>query len=150
MTRYNVGDRFTVRPDLFPRGCHGVVYVVTSVPKGSRGVNYTGAPADGVGRGVRAPEYAMRPYVEGEQPEPEPSPLATLAAMPDVGALVTVKSDAPTRSVPKGPLYIVLGAARNHIDAVRLVRLGGDGGRYYTRVPVAWLTVIDPTTVRVA
>lgn len=138
--KFKVGDRFTVDPATFPPMTHGVVYVVESVPRGRAGVNYVGRPESGSGRGVRAPEHAMTAYVEGETPTP---PSLTFTAPPCVGTLVKVKADAPTRNIPKEALFVVLGEARNHPDAVRLVKLGGDEGRYFTRVPVAWVDVVD-------
>ena len=147
MPEFAVGDKFTVDPDAgFPASCIGVVYAVTHVPTGKRQINYQGTPVDGRGRGVRAPEWTMRRYVEGETPLP--SRAEAYVPPPTAGALVRIKPDAPSTSVPKGVLFVVMGPARNHLDAVKLVRLGGDGGRYWPRVPNAWLDVLDASRVR--
>lgn len=149
MSGFKIGDLFTVDPTLFPTQCHGVVYRVESLPKGAKGVNYKGVPADGGGRGVRAPEYAMRRY-EGPTDPKITNTTSMIVPSPPVGALVRVKDDAPSVHLERGGLYVVLGDARNSFTAVRLARLGGDHGRYFPKIPVAWLDVVDPSHVKVA
>lgn len=152
-TTYKVGDLFTIEESLYPASCHGVVYRVTKRPAGSKGVNYTGEPVqwdDTIKRwvgpipgrkGVRAPTYAMHPH----DPDQHSLTSEPFVALPERAALVQFKPG-PGH---KDGLFVVTGYPRNVTNAVQLTRLGGDGGRYWKSVPVAWLDVIAPERVTV-
>lgn len=138
--KFQVGDLFTVDPALYPAQCHGVVYRVESLPKGANGVNYKGLPVDGSGRGVRAPEYAMRPHDPNEQQQERPKYLP----LPEIAAVVRVNG---VRGINPSDLYVVTGYPSNRMNAVRLMRLGGEGGRYWKAIPVSALEVVDPDRI---
>lgn len=141
---FAIGDEVTADPALFGAWVAGIVYVIEKVPTGARGVNYVAKPkGNPTGRGVRCPAYALRPY--------DPTAPAATATMipymptPEMGAVVTV---ADLRDEKDGALFVVLGDAKKP-NAVRLVRLGGDNGRYYPAIPVSRVTVVDPARITV-
>lgn len=139
------GDEVTADPALFGPGVAGIVYVIEKVPTGARGVNYVARPkGNPTGRGVRAPGYALRPYDPAT--DPAPRPVIECLPTPTLGSVVTVTG---MRQEADGTLFVVLGDAKKP-NAVRLVRLGGDNGRYYPSIHVSRLTVVDPATIRLA
>lgn len=143
--KFKVGDLFTVDPALYPAQCHGVVYRVESLPKGAKGVNYVGKPADGEGRGVRAPEYAMRPH-DASAPAPEPTIGRPYVPLPEIATIVRVHG---IRNIDPHDLYVVTGYPQRRVDAVRLIKVGGENGRYWKAVPLTALEVIEPSRIKV-
>lgn len=139
---FAIGDEVTADPALFGAGVAGIVYVIAKVPVGARGVNYVARPkGNPTGRGVKGPAYALRPY--------DPTAPAAAATVipyiptPEMGTVVTVTG---LRDEKDGALFVVLGDAKKP-NAVRLVRLGGDNGRYYPAIPVTRVTVVDPARI---
>lgn len=158
MSEFQTGDLFTVDPALYPAACHGQVYQVIKVPTGARQVNYTGKPVRKVGDtwelmpapGVKARAENMTKVDRDTEPAPysDGARVATVVEykpLPDVGALVRI---GPSHGNLPAGLFVVLGDSRKP-NAVRLAKLGGDGGRYWPSVPVDWCTVIDPARVRI-
>lgn len=142
---YVVGDLVKPAPNAgWPQHMLNQVFVVEKVPAGARGVNYTVKPQNGVGRGARGPEDAFVPY-DPDAPAPlvEEMPYIPL---PDIGTLCRVK---PTVRGPEpGALYVVTGYPQKRIDAVRLVKLGGENGRYWRAIPLTAIEIIDPARLR--
>jgi hypothetical protein len=141
MTRtFQVNDEVTVVGD---RGRFPGVYVITKVPVGARGVNYTAKPKnDPTGRGLRAEGQFFTAHIPGA--EPVRAVLRPYVPAPSTGAVITISG---IRKIDPTTLYVVLGEGRGRDNGVRAARLGGDGGRYYTSIPVANVTVVDPTTL---
>lgn len=46
-------------------------------------------------------------------------------------------------------MYVVLGEGRE-LNRWKIVKLGGDNGRYWPKVPREFLTVVDPATLTLA
>jgi hypothetical protein len=139
---FHPGDRVTISPDagFGPSVDLSAVYVIRTVPRGANGVNYTADPEQG-GRGVRAPGYAFVAF-DGTPPAKH-APIASVPSI-EAGNIVTVKHP----KIAAGQLYVVLGPARK-AGGTKIVKLGGDGGRYWPSMPTRLLTVIDPSTIRV-
>jgi len=148
-TSFNIGDEVTANEQMFGRGTLGVVYVITKVPVGARGINYVAKPKDNpTGRGIRAPFAGMVAHQAGTPaPSVIPIPYEPYVQSPPPGAVVTI---AGVRGVSPTDLMVVLGDSRSVRNAVRLTRIGGDGGRYFKAVPLANLTIVNPSTIRIA
>lgn len=134
------GDLVTADPALFGPSVHGTVFKVTGVPQGARGVNYTAKPVDPEtgeftgGRGLKGRGDSLVAYDPANPPSKHGVPLVLT---PPMGSVVTVR----LRNIDPATLFVVLGDARQ-ANCVKLVRLGGDNGRYYPRVPVSTVTVV--------
>lgn len=139
-TAYKVGDLVTAVPAYWPAHFLGVVFKVTKVPVGARGVNYVVERADGVqGRGLRGPAYAFQPH-DGDAPAKSSYEviLEEIAKTPDVGTVVTVQG---ISKINPETLYVVTAESRKP-GCVRLSKLGGEGSRYWPSIPVAMITVV--------
>jgi hypothetical protein len=139
--RFRVGDRVVVAPDVARAAHRGVVYRVTRLLP----VNIVAEPVDG-GRPIRVNPMHLRPAPDGDSAPPA---TAAVAGVPyeaplDQGTLVTVAG--PGWKQPPGELYVVL--RDNGHGRASIVKLGGNGGRYWTGVSRRLLTVIDPGRVR--
>lgn len=137
---FNTGDLVTLDPAHFP-GLTGRVFQIEKVPAGARGVNYIAQPVDGIGRGVKAPAYCFTAYDPDAPAVPVALPDYTPAPSP--GTVVRVTGIA---KIDPNTLYVVLGEARQ-INHTKLVKMGGDNGRYWPRIPTARLTVLSLTEV---
>ena len=147
-TSFNIGDEVTANETMFGRGTRGIVYVITKVPVGARGVNYVAKPKDNpTGRGIRSPFEGMVAHEAGTPvPSAVPIPYLPYVESPMPGTVVTVTG---LRDVGPTDLMIVLGDSRSARNAVRVTRIGGDGGRYYKAIPIENLTTVDPATIRI-
>lgn len=136
---HKVGDVVVVDETAgFPRNMNGVRYVVTNVPRGARGVNYTVAPCDAdgnriAGRGARGPAYAFVPFDADKASATE----VEYVPNPAIGSIVTPT----TPHTPEG-LYVVIG--ETDAERVRIVPLGGDERGRYWRAYSRRLRVLDP------
>jgi hypothetical protein len=144
---FALGDLVTVKPDMFGSQVSTVqVFKITKVPHGAREVNYVADPHESGGRGVRGPAYAFEPY----DPANPPKPVVGLPWEPpnllDVGTIVRVKG---ARQIDPTVLYVVTGNSRD-LKGNRLVKVGGDGGRYWKSIPTSRCEVIDPSRLYVA
>lgn len=140
---HKVGDLVVPNPSAYPANIHGVVFKIVKLPVGARGVNYVCERADGTGRGLRGPAWALLPHDPAAVPASTvPGRVVTaipILPIPDVGAVVLVKG---VRKIdPKTP-YVVTAESRKP-NCVRLTRLGGEDGRYWPSVPVENVTVIS-------
>lgn len=127
-TTHTVGDIVTPNPDAgWARKMIGTTYIITKVPTGARGVNYTAAPCDAKGnrveamQGLRGPGWALLPY-NADAPQ---ASIPTPVALPPVGSIVAPNGQT---DLPAG-VYTVIG----HTDAtrIRVVQIGDTSGRYY-------------------
>lgn len=141
---YKVGDVVVVDGIGWPAQYRGRAFRITKVPVGARGVNYTAEPVDGSGRGIKAAAYQLLPNGHPTEVNLPPTVLPAYVPLPEVGAVVAVKG---IRNLDAHTLYVVQGAARNHFDAVKLVRLGGEGGRYWPAIPVKNVEVIPVSEI---
>jgi len=135
-----VGDKVTIEPGNYPASVSTTqVFEITKVPRTAREFNYTAVPVGG-GRGVRGPAYVFKPF-DGTVPAPAALPYESPL---DLGVVVRVKG------VPKinpTDLYVVFGTARDLGN--KLVKLGGDGNRYWRSIPTSKCEVVDVATITV-
>lgn len=129
-----VGDYVKIDDELVTRTTRNVVFQVTGIrPSGANSVELT--PCTG-GPLARAD---MSMLVKTDKPTDSPilEPL-------NVGALVTVSGSGWKE--PVGGLYVVV---KVELDGrSKLFPLGGDDrGRYWSKIPRNYLTVIDPSCV---
>jgi hypothetical protein len=96
----------------------------------------------GGGRGVRVKPDVLQPAPTGPAQTASTADVVPYQAPVDAGAIVTVAG--PGWTQPAQQLYVVL---RDKGDHVAIVKLGGDDGRYWPRVPRATLTVVDPNRI---
>lgn len=132
-TQFQIGDIVRLNPDAgWTETSLHVLYEVTKVPSGSRQVNYQVTPLGG-GRGAKGPANAF--LSAGGHIAPS-STYPDYVPAPTMGSVVTT-----TAHGVKPGNYVVLGEARkpNH---VKLVKLGGDNGRYYPAVPTRSCTAV--------
>jgi hypothetical protein len=144
---FKVGDLVTIDPEAYSAGAIRGVYRVRKVPVGN-GYNYTCDSVLG-GRGVKAAPYSMTKF-DGTEADAktwlsdgvrvlDPSEFAL---PPATGTVVTVKG---VRTITEGVPYVVTGESRK--GGAKLVRLGGDNGRYFPHIPVKYLRVLSPVEV---
>jgi hypothetical protein len=134
---YNRNDLVTL-DSLFQRpGDAGKVWKVTKAPTARNQVNYLIEPVNG-GVGLRVKGYMLQPATEAEQAAAK----AIAAAVPlleplHAGQVVTVTGHSKVTPTDR---YVVLGQKAD--DKVKLVKLGGEGGRYWPSIPRTLLTVV--------
>lgn len=141
MNEFKMGDVVTVAPGVFAERVSTMLpYEITKVPTRSNEVNYVATPKGG-GRGVRAPAYAFVKF-EGGYNEAAVQRAVAYEIPLDQGVVVTVNH-------PKlgTHLYVCTGTSRDG-RTNRLVKLGGDGGRYW-RIPTRLCTVVDVELLKV-
>lgn len=139
-TRFQMGDLVTPVPGMFSVAMvNAGPYKITKVPVGPREKNYVAMPVEGNGRGIRAPGYALAPYDNEAPARHADGGLVFL----DVGTVVTVEHP----KFKPADLYVVIGSSRK--GGNRLVKLGGDGGRYWPSIPTTLCTVVDPESITV-
>lgn len=141
---FQIGDLVAVRRDLAVGTQHaGVVYRVTKLPAGARGVNYVLAnESNPTGRGLRA----AADQLEAHDPDATPTTGARVTVfdldttpIPESGSVV--KIEGPGWREDASVLWVVLSESRK--GGVKVTRLGGgSAGRYYPHVPMALVTVI--------
>lgn len=141
---YAVGDLVIPDADQFGGRMTPGVHRITKAPRTAREVNYVTEPVvEGLGRGVRAPAFALLPF-EGTEEEAKnyKAPAATVVAFvptPPAGTIVTVKG---IKKIDPDRLYVVQGPAKK-LNCARLAALGGiEGDRYWPAIPLSALTVI--------
>lgn len=129
------GGRVICDPAQTPPRLHGVVYVIDRFGP----VNAILSRPDG-GRGLKIHPSALlpAPVAGAAVVTTVPLPLPPL----DLGSVVTVASPRWTGGTE---LQVVLA---DYGDTVKLVRLGGNGGRYWPKVPRAWLTPVPADALR--
>lgn len=148
---HKIGDLVTPDPAAYGPGVRGKVYEIVKVPRTAREVNYTARPqGDPNGRGIKGPAWALLPHDPATTTTTATGvtmvPIPVYVPTPEAGTLVRVTG------VPKinpTDLYVVQGDARNAAAAVKIVKLGGEGGRYWPKIPVARLTVIPVSALTV-
>jgi hypothetical protein len=128
----------------------GVVWKVRTQPAGARGVNYTLDNISTPGaRGLKAPEHVLTAFDGTEEDARDPEKIAArqraayvqaFVPAPEVGAVVTV--DNPR--IDARLLFVVMA---DKGDGVKLVRLGGDGGRYYPNIPTKYVTEVPAADI---
>jgi len=122
---FKVGDKVKIRPDVAGR-FYGITFTVDKILPKNVDLSSPHAP-----RGLRTKPHflvpADAPDADVQVPTWEP-PLV-------VGTLVRFKNE----------LYVVL--AQNRNERYRIVKLGGDGGKYYTNVIRSHMDVVDPATL---
>jgi hypothetical protein len=123
-------DLVTVHPAARGKLPADAVYRVVATPGGSR----TKYLVENVADGSRISGHPGA-FVRHEGPAPEAAaPLAPL----QVGAVVRAEAG---HKLDPAALYVVLGTKAD--GGVKLVRLGGEGGRYWPSVRRRWLTEVD-------
>lgn len=141
---FKVGDLVTTSQAHYSSVRPGDVFKVEKAPTGARQVNYIVKPVDPAtgdlipgARGLKGPAYVFTKY----DPANPPAAVETVAfvPVPVAGTAVTV-SGLP--KINPDDLYIVMGYGSRDACA-KLVKLHGDGGRYWPNVPVAALTVVE-------
>lgn len=141
--RFAVGDRVVVAPE-FARPAHqGVVCRVSRILT----VNVVVDPVGG-GRPMRINPAYLRPAPDDDAPAGSAVGVSYQAPPPPLeqGTVVTVAG--PGWKQPPGQLYVVL---RDSGDGkASIVKLGGDNGRYWRRVPHTSMTIIDPARITMA
>lgn len=135
---FNVGDLVIVDPAAnWPYSTRGIVYRITQVPTGARGVNYLAKPKDNpAAPGIRGRSDSLLPWSEGETTTPVH--LIEYKPLPVMGAVVRVSG---FDKINPNDLYVVMGPAKRP-NCVRLVLLGGNDDRYFTAIPVDRLTIV--------
>ncbi|NAZ84634.1 hypothetical protein [Kineococcus indalonis] len=138
---HSIGDLVTLHPD-YVGGKHDTnrVYEITKRPSRAGERNYTGTPLDG-GQGLRGAAQLWKPYT-GDAAAARAAAAANTVVEPDKGAVVTI--DGPT-SYPDGTRFVVFDVRERK---ARLIKLGGDGGRYLRNVAVTRLRIVDPSTLQ--
>ena len=140
-----LGQEVTVDAAAFGRRFPGV-FIITKVPHGARGVNYVAKPKDNlVGMGVRGPAEVFLAHETGT-PAPDLFAPVPYVHVPCAGTVVAASG---LRGVADGTLFVILGQARV-AGAAKIVRLGGENGRYYPSVAMSKLTVVDSGAITVA
>lgn len=149
---FKVGDEVVADPNAgWQAGVLGRVYVISKVPTGRNGVNYIATANDG-GKGLRARGSMLLPAPAGGASAALESAYKALTTtveyvpLPTMGTVVTVSG---ISKIAPTALYVVLGesASRTKPNCVKLVRLGGEGGRYWPAIPAKNLTVVDAGTL---
>lgn len=139
---FAIGDLVIIDPQVATPAYLGKVYRVTRLLK----VNVVIEPVGG-GRGVRVKPDLLQPAPTDTA---QTTPTSAAEVVPyqaplDAGAVVTVAG--PRWTQPADQLYVVL---RDKGDRVSIVKLGGDDGRYWPRVPRAMLTVVEPNRIHLS
>lgn len=136
-TATKVNDLVVIDDAFAPGHVAGVVFRVTKVNK----VTVDLEPVTG-GRGVRtgmAVRLATDEEIAAGNAAATVVPLTPLLAE---GNIVTVTG---SRKIPADALYVVLRVSAD--AAVNLVKVGGDGGRYWSKVPASMCTIVDPARI---
>lgn len=126
-TMFKVGDKVKLRSDVAGRW-HGITFTIDKFLKKNVDLSSPHAP-----KGLRAPLHFLVPADQAAE-------VATIPFEPSLpqGTLVMFQ----------GKLYVVI-AQNARSGRYRIVKLGGDGGRYYTNVVRSHMTVIDPVRVKI-
>jgi hypothetical protein len=130
---FKVGDKVKVMDAVAGRQYLGVGFEVERVLV----KNVVLKRLDGVGRGLRVdPSYLEPLPADWHQNSVGVSYSVPLDAPLDAGTVVEVVRS-PSNKLAVGTLCVVL---QDKLDGnVKLTKLGGDGGRYWPKVPRAWL-----------
>ncbi|WP_033339576.1 hypothetical protein [Catenuloplanes japonicus] len=132
--QFKPGDRVTCNPNYVDARYHGVVWTIDRLGPVNAFLNH---PAGGVG--LKIARTLLTPAQNGDTT----TDVALLRPL-DLGAVVTVTSPA-WRGSPDP--HVVL---KDNGDTVKLVQLGGNGNRYWPKIPRTWITEIDPAKARAA
>lgn len=136
-----VGDFVTISEDLRRPGnaTDAKTWKVEKLPTGRARFIVLSDPAGG--RGMKCDGWMLRKATDAEE-------AAARALVPverlHVGTVVRVSG--PGWKQPADTAYVVLGDAAKG-GGMRLVVLGGDGGRYWPSVPRAFLTPVDAAAI---
>lgn len=133
-TSHKLGDLVIIHPDCDPADTHkGRIFRITTAPKTSRQVNYIAEPIEG-GRGVKGKADVFAP-ADGEQETAAAEIKPTEPVY--LGTVVKLRGKGDAN-------FVVIGEQGGKY---RVAKLGGEGGRYFTGIARAALTVVDPTAL---
>ena len=136
-TKLPTGTRVIIDPDSFPR-YRGVVFTIHHYLV--KNVEIT--PVGG-GKRVRIDPVYVLPAPEKTEAGGEAELVTKIASeMYVMGEVVRVSGRGWKQ--PADKLYVVL---TDKVTDVKLVALGGEGGRYWPRVPKTYLTRVDVTKI---
>jgi hypothetical protein len=133
---FKIGDKVKVMDGL-GRQYNGVAFEVERIlPK-----NVVLKRVDGMGRGLRIdPGYLEALPADWNQNSVGVSYSVPLLDPLACGAVVEVNPATAIAKLAAGTLCVVL--QDRHDGTVKLTKLGGDGDRYWPKIPRAWLTEI--------
>lgn len=137
-TTFKTGDLVVVREAYARPRDRGRTYRVTNILK----VNITVTPIDG-GRALRGKPELFELAPERFEGAVAVATLVPFLAPLSPGEVVTVVGVGWKE--PSDRLYVVLNERGD--GKVKLARLGGDNGRYWSSVPRAWLTIVDSSLI---
>ncbi len=126
---WKLDDRVHPAPGMFSASVNTAdVYRIVKCPTRSNEVNYRAEPVTRPGApALRAGGWAFVP-ADGAPAKAVP-PVEVVDRFPDVGAIVWVSHP----KFQKTDLYVVLGYSRS--GGCKLVKLGGENGRYWPSIP---------------
>ncbi|GGK36652.1 hypothetical protein GCM10010124_31620 [Pilimelia terevasa] len=133
------GDLVVLAPYYTRRTTAGVVYRVNEIDGGKKSVRATSVVG---GRVIRADfdGWRLAPADLAAAALAKASASGADPAAVVEGAVVTIAGRGWKQ--PAGQLFVVTRRAGD--EKVRVARLGGDGGRYWPSVPLAFVTVVAP------
>ena len=133
---FRIGDLVRVR-DEYAKQHQGKIWRISKILK----VNVLAEPIGG-GRSLR-----VNPELLEAAPEGTEAQVKTIPFLPTLwpGQVVTVSG--PGWREPKDRFYVVI--RQGNDEKVKIARLGGDDGRYWSSVPRAMITVEQVAVVKV-
>lgn len=134
---FSIGDKVQIKPD-YARGETTVYTIVKINPK-----SIDMEPAGG-GRRSRIQPWAIQPASEEAASKAQAVPYMPMLWMGQV-VKVTIPDGVRSKFADAGKLHIIL--KDNGDGTCRIVRLGGDQGRYWSKIPRAWLTLVERYTI---
>jgi hypothetical protein len=136
-TQFKVGDRVKVLDGL-GRQYNGVAFTVDRILPKNVLLKRVDNPR---GQGLRIDPAYLEALPSDWDPSTVGVPYRVVTDAPlPMGAVVSVKLPKPNPKMPEDLLYVVLQDRQD--GTVKVCRLGGDGDRYWPKIPRAWLTEV--------
>lgn len=136
---FAVGDIVRLAPDVGTRAQQALIWRVTKlVPvRGQHRIDYAVEPING-GRGLRVQPTHLDPADAKTAAMAQSMPTAERFV---VGTVVVARPEARLRGADPFMRLVVIGEAAD--GTVKVTRLGGDNGRYWTKVRTAVLQKVE-------
>lgn len=133
---HKIGDLVRISDDYATAATRGRIFRVTKFLK----VNIVAEPVEG-GRSIKGNPDLFVAVSESETAKVTTIPFTPLLY---VGQVVQVAGGSGWRE-PKDRFFVVIREGND--GKVKIVRLGGDDGRYWPGVPKTWLKVVDVAVI---